>query len=301
MNIKDKILQLKQDNHAVILAHYYVSSDVQDVADYIGDSFYLSKVATETDADIILFCGVEFMGESAKLLNPSKMVLMPDVTADCPMAHMCDRKTIEKVRAEYEDVAVVCYINSTAELKSLSDVCVTSANAQKVVSNLPNKNIFFIPDCNLGKYIANKIPDKNFILNKGYCPIHNDITKEDLIKAKNAHPDALVLAHPECTEDVLALSDFIGSTSEIINFASLDSNSSYIVATETGVFYNLINNTPDKSFYPVHQKQICPGMKLITLEKIADALEHKTGQVILDEEFRNLANKPLQKMLELSR
>lgn len=301
MNIKDKILQFKQDNHAVILAHYYVSSEVQDVADYVGDSFYLSKVATETDADIILFCGVEFMGESAKLLNPSKMVLMPDVTADCPMAHMCDRKKIEQIKAEYPDVAVVCYINSTAELKSLSDVCVTSANAQKVVSNLPNKNIFFIPDGNLGRYIADKLPDKHFILNEGYCPIHNDIKKEDLIKAKNLHPDSPVLSHPECTSDILAMSDFIGSTSEIIQFASTDSHSSYIVATETGVFYNLKNHTPDKEFYPVTQNQICPGMKLISLEKIAYALEHKTGQVILDEEFRNSANKPLQKMLELSR
>lgn len=298
MSIIDKINQLKQKNNAVILAHYYVRDEVQDIADYIGDSFYLSKIATTTDADIIVFCGVEFMGESAKLLNKDKMVLMPDITADCPMAHMCDADKIKAVRDKYDDVAVVCYINSTAELKSLSDVCVTSANAKKVVLNLPNKNIFFIPDENLGRYISKEVPEKNFILNEGYCPIHKNITLDDLQNAKNLHPDALILSHPECTEEILEHSDFVGSTSEIISFAASSDIKEFIVATETGVFHKLKNDNSDKIFYPVNDKQVCPGMKLITLEKVLDVLENKSNQVILDDDFSLLANKPLERMLK---
>ena len=218
-SIKEQINKLKKENNAVILAHYYVSGDIQDIADYVGDSFYLSKIATQTDADVIVMCGVEFMGESAKLLNKDKTVLLPDTNADCPMAHMCDADKIKIVRDTYDDVAVVCYINSTAELKSLSDVCVTSANAKKVVENLPNKNIYFIPDENLGRYIAKQLPDKHFIFNDGFCPIHKDLTINDLRVAKQAHPEALVLAHPECTEEILENADYIGSTSEIIKYA----------------------------------------------------------------------------------
>lgn len=299
-SIKEQINELKKENNAVILAHYYVSGDIQDIADYVGDSFYLSKIATQTDADVIVMCGVEFMGESAKLLNKDKTVLLPDTNADCPMAHMCDADKIKIVRDTYDDVAVVCYINSTAELKSLSDVCVTSANAKKVVENLPNKNIYFIPDENLGRYIAKQLPDKHFIFNDGFCPIHKDLTINDLRAAKQAHPEALVLAHPECTEEILENADYIGSTSEIIKYAKTSSSKSFIIATETGVFHKLQADNPDKTFYPVSDRQECPGMKLITPEKVIDVLKNKSNQVILDEEFSNLANKPLEKMLSLS-
>ena len=192
MSIVEDIIRLKEEKNAVILAHYYVDEEVQDIADYIGDSFYLSKVATKTDADRIIFCGVEFMGESAKILNPDKRVFMPDATADCPMAHMATGEEIEKVKAQYEDVAVVCYINSTAELKTMADVCVTSSNAVKIVRKLPNENIFFIPDRNLGSYVAEQVPEKNIILNAGCCPRHVAITTDKVKEAKAAHPNALL-------------------------------------------------------------------------------------------------------------
>lgn len=298
--IIEKINDLKRENNAILLAHYYVPDDVQQITDYIGDSYYLSKIATNTTADTIVFCGVSFMGESAKLLNNEKTVLMPDATADCPMAHMCDIDTIKKVREEYDDVAVVCYINSTVELKMYSDVCVTSANAEKIVRALPNKNIFFIPDENLARYIAKKVPEKNFIFNKGYCPIHKEITLDELMETKKKHPDALVLTHPECLEEILDNSDFIGSTSEIIKYAASSDCNSFIVATEEGVFYELKKNNPDKKFYKVNNHQICPDMKLVTLEKIANVLETHSNQVKLTGEVIELANKPLNAMLKLA-
>ena len=195
--MKEKILQLKKEKNAVILAHYYAPAEAQEVADYVGDSFYLAKIAKKSTADIIVFCGVSFMGESAKILNPNKKVLMPDLTADCPMAHMVKPGQIQKMREKYEDLAVVCYINSTAELKCQSDVCVTSSNAIKIVRALPNKNIFFIPDRNLGRYVASQVPEKNIIINSGYCPIHASITKEQLLAEKEKHPNAPILIHPE--------------------------------------------------------------------------------------------------------
>ena len=207
MSIVSDIEKLKKEKNAVILAHYYVDEDVQDVADYIGDSFYLSKVATKVSQDRIIFAGVEFMGESAKILNPKKRVFMPDMNADCPMAHMADKDEILALREKYDDLAVVCYINSTAELKKYSDVCVTSSNAVKVVKALPNKDIFFVPDNNLAHFVAKQTPDKNFIFNDGYCHVHKKITTQHIADAKKRHPGVKVLTHPECTEDVLAVSD----------------------------------------------------------------------------------------------
>ena len=198
-----EINNLKKEKNAVILAHYYTTDEVQEVADYIGDSYYLAKVAKTTNADIIVFCGVSFMGESAKILNPDKTVLMPDMLADCPMAHMADIEKIKELRDTYEDLAVVCYINSTAELKCYSDVCVTSSNAVKIVRSLPNENIFFIPDENLGRYIAKQVPEKNIILNDGFCHVHVSMTANTVLTIKENHPEELVLAHPECKQEVL--------------------------------------------------------------------------------------------------
>ncbi|MBD9267489.1 MAG: quinolinate synthase NadA, partial [[Ruminococcus] torques] len=220
MTIREEIEQLKKEKNAVILAHYYVRPEVQEIADYIGDSFYLSKVAVELEEQTIVFCGVSFMGESAKVLNPQKTVLMPDAKADCAMAHMADEETIRAMRKKYDDLAVVCYINSTAELKRLSDVCVTSANAVRIVKALPNKNIFFIPDENLGRFVAKQVPEKNFIFNDGYCHVHASIRKDQVEAAKKAHPNAPFIVHPECRPEILDLADFIGSTSEIIDYAS---------------------------------------------------------------------------------
>lgn len=296
----EKIETLKKEKNAVILAHYYVNDDVQSIADYIGDSYYLSKIATELEEDTIVFCGVSFMGESTKILNPDKTVLMPDPDADCPMAHMVDIDYIEKLRLAYDDLAVVCYINSTAELKMHSDVCVTSSNALKIVKSLPNKNIFFIPDENLGRYIASKVPEKHFIFNKGYCHVHRDITAKKIAKAKKAAPKALVLMHPECTSDALELADYIGSTSGIIDYAAKSDENEFIIATELGVLCELKKQNPDKKFHATGSKQLCPDMKKISLKKIADVLENGTNTVEVTDEIREKSNIPLNKMLELS-
>ena len=299
--IIDRINQLKKEKNAVILAHYYVPDEVQKIADYIGDSFYLSKIAKDVDADILVFCGVSFMGESAKLLNSGKKVLMPDITADCPMAHMATKEKIERVRAKYEDVAVVCYINSTTELKKYSDVCVTSANAMKVVEPLPNKNIYFIPDENLGRYVASKLPEKNFIFNDGYCPVHHKVTVEDVEETKKKYPQAEFLVHPECRLPVLELADYIGSTSGIIDYATKSDKKEFIIGTEIGVLYELQKRNPDKKFYPLVNRQVCDDMKKVTLEKVVHCMESEDGQVEVAKELCEQANASLNRMLELAK
>lgn len=301
MTMVEEINQLKKEKNAVILAHYYVRPEVQDIADYIGDSFYLSKVAAGLTEQTIVFCGVEFMGESAKMLNPEKTVLMPDLTADCPMAHMADAETIQKMREKYEDLAVVCYINSTAELKEHSDVCVTSANAVKIVKALPNKNIFFIPDRNLAHYIAGQVPEKNFVYNEGFCPTHERMQVEELLEEKKKHPQAQVLSHPECPKAILDLSDYIGSTSGIINYATESENKEFIVCTEEGVIYKLQQNNPDKMFYFPETVPVCPNMKKNTLEKVLHVLKTGENEVHVSDELRENAKKPLERMLELAK
>lgn len=299
MDIKARILELKKEKDAVILAHYYVSDEVQEIADYIGDSFYLSKIATGIEAKTIVFCGVSFMGESAKILNPEKIVIMPDESADCAMAHMADVDKIKLVREKYEDVAVVCYINSTAELKVHSDVCVTSANAVKIVQELPNKNIYFIPDMNLAHYVATKVPEKEFIYNEGFCPIHHSLKKEEVLKAKEQYPNAELLVHPECQSDILELADYIGSTSGIIEYATSSSAKEFVVGTECGVLYDLRKKNPDKKFYLVSDTMICHDMKKITLDKVLSSLENMNYQMEVSDEVRNGANHSLNRMLEL--
>ena len=299
--LQEEIEELKEKKHAVILAHYYVPDDVQEVADYIGDSFFLSKKAKETDAKIIVFAGVRFMGESAKILNPEKKVLMPDLNADCPMAHMATVAKIEEMRAKYDDLAVVCYINSTAELKTHSDVCVTSSNAVKIVKKLPNKNIFFVPDKNLGYYVSTQVPDKNFILNRGFCPRHESIRVEFVQKAKQEHPNALFLAHPECPKEVLAMADYIGSTSGIINYATKSDAKEFIIGTEDGVMYELELNNPDKKFYPTMSDQYCVNMKKVSLEKLRNCLRDESNEVFVDGDIARKSVKVLDRMLELAK
>ncbi len=301
MDIVEKIRQLKKEKNAVILAHYYVRPEVQEIADYIGDSFYLSKVAVGLKEQTIVFCGVSFMGESAKILNPQKIVLMPDTEADCAMAHMADREVIQKMRDTYEDLAVVCYINSTAELKQYADVCVTSANAVKIVKALPQKNIFFIPDKNLARYVAEQVPEKHVILNEGFCPIHENIQVQEVMQAKKVHPQAEVLVHPECTQKVCALADYIGSTSGIISYAAKSECVEFIICTENGVQYELEKQNPDKKFYFTETEPVCTDMKRITLEKIAEVLENGTNEVHVSDALRNNSERPLEKMLELSK
>ncbi len=299
--MKKRISELKAQKNAIILAHYYAPAEVQEIADYVGDSFYLAKIAKQCNAKIIVFCGVSFMGESAKILNPDKKVLMPDITADCPMAHMVKDGLIAEMRQRYEDLAVVCYINSTASLKCQSDVCVTSSNAVKIVRSLPNKNVFFIPDKNLGYFVSEQIPEKNIILNNGCCPIHISITEKQLKNEKKAHPNALVLSHPECEYSVLINSDYIGSTADIIDYAAKSTADEFIVCTENGVAFELESQNQSKQFYFPNPCPQCKDMKLNTLEKVLNVLETEENEIIISEDVRKQALIPLEKMLELGK
>lgn len=297
----EKIKKLKEEKDAIILAHYYTEPEVQKIADYVGDSYFLSEKAREVKEKVIVMCGVSFMGESVKLLNKDKIVLLPDTSADCPMAHMATVEKIKEMREKYEDLAVVCYVNSTAELKAHSDVCVTSANALKIAERLPNKNIFFIPDQHLARYISTKLPEKNFIFNEGWCPIHNELTKEELLKAKEKYPNAKVAIHPECPIETVELGDYVGSTSGIIKYVTESDAEEFIICTEDGVLYELQEKNPNKKFYLPKEKFQCVGMKKITLDKIINSLETLEPQVHLKDEIITEANKPLENMLEMAK
>ena len=297
LSLEEKIeilKKLKEERDAVILAHYYVDEEIQAVADYIGDSFFLAQKATELKEKTIVMAGVYFMGESVKILNPSKNVLMPDLGADCPMAHMVSVEKIKEMREAYDDLAVVTYINSTAEIKAYSDICVTSSNAAKIVNKLEEKNIFFVPDKNLGAYIKKSLPDKNVILNDGYCPVHDEIDLEDV---KSYKGKVKILAHPECRKEVLDLADFIGSTKAIINKAGKYDD--VLVVTEEGIFTELKKKYPDVKFRKLAKGPICDDMKKLTLDKIIEVLEENKNQVEVPREIRERALKPLEKMLEL--
>ncbi len=296
-----EIQKLKKEKNAIILAHYYIDEQVQSIADYVGDSYYLAKVAKECTVDVIVFCGVQFMGESAKIINQNKIVLLPEKNADCPMAHMATVEKVNEIKSKYDDLAVVCYINSSVELKSVSDVCVTSSNAIRIVESLPNKNILFIPDENLGRYCQSKIKDKNFIFNQGYCHVHTAIKSDELVKTKEKYPNAQVLAHPECKSDILELADFIGSTSEIIDYSQKADFNEFIIATEVGILYELKQKSPNKTFHIVTKNQTCPDMKLITVESVLRALKENSYQVEVDDDIAINALKPLNRMLELAK
>ena len=299
--IYEEIERLKKEKDAVILAHYYVPGEVQACADYIGDSFYLSKAAVNLKASTLVFAGVTFMGDSAKILNPEKTVLLPDTTADCPMAGMADAERIQRMREQYEDLAVVCYINSSAELKQYADICVTSSNAVDIVKKLPNKNIYFIPDKNLGSYVAEHVPEKHVILNDGYCYVHNQVTKEQVEEIKSLKPGVEFLVHPECPAEIVALADYVGSTKGIIEYATKSDKKEFIIGTENGVIWELQEKNPDKKFYVLPGGQTCASMKKITLEKVRDCLKTGSGQVEVNEKLRERSKLPLNRMLETAK
>lgn len=300
MNNKELIDQLKREKDAVILAHYYVSAEVQAVADYVGDSYYLGRLAADLPNKTLVFCGVSFMGESGKLLSPDKTVLMPDQEADCPMAHMVTQEAVEEARKAYDDLVVVCYVNSTAQIKSWADVCVTSSNAVKIVKNLPNQHILFIPDQNLARYVAEQVPDKHIIIPDGYCPIHHHMRAEEIRKQKELHPEAEVLAHPECNSQILEMADYIGSTSGIIDYAAGSEKRAFIIATEAGVLYELQQKRPDGEFYFADTLPVCEGMKKITQEKIIQVLRTGENAVEVEENLVKPAGNTLKRMLELA-
>lgn len=297
-NLSEDILKLKKEKNAIILAHLYQPAEIQAIADYIGDSYYLSKIARDCEEELIIFCGVKFMGESAKILSPEKTVILPSTSAGCPMADMATAPDLEEMIKEYPDAFKVCYINSSYEVKALCDVSVTSSSALDILKNVPNKQILFLPDRNLGSYIAEFFPDKEFIFWQGFCPTHERITTEDILKAKEKHPTVKVLTHPECNKEVRDLSDYIGSTSGIINYATKCEDDEFIICTEEGILYELEKRNPNKKFY-FPEKILCPNMKKTTLENVYDALCRKIDEVILDEEISKKALTSLENMHKL--
>ncbi|MCI6738946.1 MAG: quinolinate synthase NadA [Intestinibacter sp.] len=298
--LSEKILKLKKEKNAIILAHLYQIPEVQEIADYVGDSYYLSKVARDAKEDLIIFCGVKFMAESAKILSPNKTVILPAPDAGCPMADMAEAEDLEEKIKEYPDAFKVCYINSSYEVKALCDASVTSSSALEIMKNIPNKQILFLPDRNLGGYIAEFFPEKEFIQWKGFCPTHERVSAEDVTKLKEEHPNVKVLSHPECSKEVRDLSDYIGSTSGIIKFATECEDKEFIICTEQGVLHQLKKNNPDKEFY-FPENMICPNMKKTTLQDVYDALTGKKEEIILDEETSKKALTALENMHKLGK
>ena len=297
-NLSEKILKLKKEKNAIILAHLYQTPEIQEIADYVGDSYYLSKIARDCKEDLIIFCGVKFMGESAKILSPQKTIILPATNAGCPMADMACVEDLEEMIKLYPDAFKVCYINSSYEVKALCDVSVTSSSALDILKNVENKQILFLPDRNLGSYIAEFFPGKEFIFWQGFCPTHERISVEDILIAKEKHPQVKVLAHPECNKEVRDLCDYIGSTSGIIDFATKCEDEEFIICTEEGILYELEKNNPNKKFY-FPERIVCPNMKKTNLQNVYDALCGKVEEVVLDEEIAKKALTSLENMHKL--
>jgi quinolinate synthase len=294
----EEILRLKRERNAIILAHNYQMGEVQDIADLVGDSLELSQRAAQTDAEVIVFCGVHFMAETASILCPDKVVLLPDMNAGCPMANMVTADALRGKKKEHPGAVVVCYVNSSAEVKAESDVCCTSANAVKIVEKLPSGiEIIFVPDQYLGHYVSTKT-EKQMILWPGYCPTHIRIKAQDIIRLREEHPQAKAVVHPECRLEVIALADEVLSTGGMCRFAGSTEAKEVIVATEIGIIHRLRKENPDKSFIPASEQAVCPRMKLITMERILWTLEEMTPEVKVPEEIRLRAKASVDKMLE---
>jgi quinolinate synthase len=301
-----EIERLKKEKNAVILAHYYQEPDIQDVADYIGDSLGLARQAEKTEADIILFAGVHFMAETAKILNPTKKVLLPDLKAGCSLADSAPSDVFSRFRTEHPDHLVISYINCTAEIKAQSDIICTSSNAEKVIDSVPReKPILFAPDKNLGAWL-NKKTGRDMLLWNGACMVHEIFSLEKITRLKIRHPEAKVIAHPECEEAVLKLADFIGSTTQLLTFTQRDNSPAYIVVTETGILHQMQKDSPGKTFIPAPPNNNCacndcPYMKLNTLEKVYLCLEYELPEIIMEEPLRIAAKRPIDRMLDISR
>ncbi len=306
LDLKEEILKLKKQLNAVILAHYYQESEIQDIADFVGDSLELARRAKSTDDDVIVFAGVHFMAETAKILNPNKLVLIPDLEASCSLAEGCPADEFRKFREAHPDHIAITYINCTAEVKALSDIICTSSNAEKIISQIPaDKPILFSPDRNLGKYLIKKT-GRDMLLWDGSCIVHETFSERKILDLKVRYPEAKLIAHPECEEPVLMHADFIGSTSKLLKFVQEDSAVSYIVATETGIIHQMKKVSPDKIFIPAPPQDEscscneCPYMKLNTMEKVYLCMKNKFPEIRLDEELRLKALKPIERMLEMS-
>ena len=294
MNITElqkEILQIKEEKDVCILAHSYVAREIAEVADFVGDSFKLSVDAQKAPAKNLLMCGVHFMAETAKMLSPDKRVFLANRLAGCPMAEQMSSEMIKELKAKEPDRKVVAYINTTADLKTVCDVCVTSSSAVDIVSKMPEKNILFIPDCNLGGYVKEKLPEKNIMLLDGGCPVHAKITADEVMAAKSAHPNALFLVHPECKREVVELADFIGSTAEIMDFAKQSDSKEFIIGTENSIREHLQLDCPDKKFYPLSKRLVCSDMKAVTLMDLYNCLNGKVERkfYLMNKQLKMLA------------
>ena len=296
----EKINKLKKEKNAIILAHTYQNIEIDEVADFTGDSLYLSQQAAKTDADIIVFAGVYFMAETAKILSPDKKVLLPNMNSGCLMADMINLQQLREFKIKNPNIPVVCYVNSTAEVKSECDVCCTSANAVNIVKAMGVKEVLFAPDTYLGTHVANMLPDVKVITYPGYCPTHLRIKPEDIIEKKKVYPDAMVLAHPECHKEVTKLTDFIGSTTAIIKEAKASDKKEFIIVTEKGVVDRLKRDCPDKEFILVSQRAVCPNMKWNTLEDILHVLETEENEITVDPEIAKKAVSAIDKMIQIN-
>ncbi len=301
-----EIERLKKEKNAVVLAHFYQEPDIQDVADYIGDSLGLAQKAKESNADMIVFAGVHFMAETAKILNSTKKVLLPDLKAGCSLADSAPPGPFKAFKERYPDHIVISYINCTAEIKALSDIICTSSNAEKIIESVPaNQPIIFAPDKNLGAWL-NKKTGRNMVLWNGACMVHEIFSLEKITKLKLRHPEAKLIAHPECEEAVLAIADYIGSTTQLLKFSQTDTSNSYIVATETGILHQMQQASPDKTFIPAPPNNNCacndcPHMKLNTLEKLYLCMQYEQPEILMEEELRLAAKKPIDRMLDISK
>lgn len=298
MELSEKIKRLKARRGAVIVAHNYQVDDVQDIADYVGDSFYLSRICASSPAKTIVFCGVRFMAESAKILSPEKTVLLPEAQAGCPMADSITPEDVRRLRAEHPGAAVVCYINSSVEVKAECDICCTSSNAVRIVRGLKEREVIFVPDQNLGSFVARQVPEKQFHLFNGCCITHHRVTADEVRAARTAYPGAPVAVHPECTPDVVALADFAGSTSEIIDYCSKTDAPAFIIGTEMGVLHKLRRDNPGRQFYLLTPRLICSNMKLTSLQSVYRSLDEMRTQIELDESIRLRAKTCLERMLQ---
>ena len=301
-SLQEEIIKLKKEKKICILAHAYQSNDILEIADYVGDSFGLSRQAETAEEDTVIMCGVEFMAETVKILSPEKKVILANEFASCPMAMQYDKEKALKLKEEYPGYSVVAYINTTAELKTVTDVVVTSSSAVNILNNMEEKDIIFLPDPNLGSWLSKKLPQKNIKLFEGGCPIHIIMAKEDVEAAKKNYPNALILVHPEAVPDLIGLADFVGSTTEIMEFAKKSKHKEFIIGTENNIVEHLQFECPDKSFYPLSKKTVCHDMRITTLVDVYNAIKGTCGkEIILDNDTIQLARKPINRMIELGK
>lgn len=299
-NTIERIKQLKKEKNAIILAHSYQNIEIDTVADYVGDSLYLSQMAEKTDADIIVFAGVYFMAQTAKIISPKKKVLLPNLNAGCLMADMINHSQILNFKQKYPNIPVVCYINSTAEVKSECDICCTSSNVLKIIKSLNAPQVLFVPDANLGKWAESQVSGVEVIAYDGNCPVHNNVTTEMVANMRRQYPNAKILIHPECKPEVSAMGDYVGSTSGIINYVKQSSENQFVIVTEKGVVDRLKRDYPQKEFILISDNMLCESMKLTTLEEILNTLENEVNEITLEEDVRQKSKTCIERMLKVS-